>query len=162
MYALCVHLNVFFDRLHSTLILLLLNKFTIHIFVYVMQASKSSQMAPGSRRTKASRNSQGGRPSSISTRSMPESSANTHVPQERNQARVEEELIPPSAFESREVNTTMLLRSSCPISDANEGTCSMSPMDQASDIAGQEVPILDEGRKFQHISIPFFMLKTCF
>jgi len=119
-------------------------------------------MAPGSRRTKVSRNSQGGRPSSISTRSMPEPSANTHVPQERNQARVEEELIPPSAFESREVNTPMLLRSSCPISDANEGTCSMSPMDQASDIAGQEAPILDEGRKFQHISIPFSMLKTCF
>ena len=41
---------------------------------------------------------------------MPEPSANTHVPQERSQARVEEELIPPSAFESREVNTPMLLR----------------------------------------------------
>ena len=123
MYALCVHLNVFFDRLHSTLILLLLNKFTIHIFVYVMQASKSSQMAPGSRRTKASRNSQGARPSSMSTRSRSEPSANTHVPQERSQARVEEELIPPSAFESRGVNTPMLLRSNRPISDANEGTC---------------------------------------
>ncbi|KAG2620464.1 hypothetical protein PVAP13_3NG101642 [Panicum virgatum] len=102
-------------------------------------------MAPGSRQTKASRNPQGARPSSMSTRSRSEPSANTHVPQERSQARVEEELIPPSAFESREVNTPLLLRSSRPISDANEGTCSMSPMDQASDIAGQDMPILDEG-----------------
>ena len=88
-----------------------------------MQASKSSQMAPGSRQTKASRNSQGARSSSMSTRSRSEPSANTHVPQERSQARVEEELIPPSAFESRGVNTPMLLRSNRPISDANEGTC---------------------------------------
>ena len=126
----------------------LINKCTIHLLFYVMQVSKSSQMAPGSRQTKASRNPQGARPSSMSTRSRSEPSANTHGPQERSQARVEEELIPPSAFESREVNTPLLLRSSRPISDANEGTCSMSPMDQASDIAGQDMPILDEGRKY--------------